>query len=132
MQSLYRLLRAIHDPNRPEIPAYFSRERTESFFEYAFRFRNPAELEKFHWHLLRFLNGNSTKILEFLQEKINEKPASAFFLHLVSLEIESLESFYKYGPRRNRLILRLKKAKRPLIPQHRLDDYLVELRFSKV
>lgn len=73
--------------------------------------------------LIRFLAGSSDGLLELLRGQLPQD-VSVFQRRLHEADLETLEEFYRFGPRRNRLLSERFGLGRRLIREEELDDLL--------
>lgn len=83
-------------------------------------------------HVHEFLEGRSDRLLyRFIEHSHREKLLEKFIGRLVLRDMETLRMFYEKGPERNRRMKKKLDLESHLIPQKKLDDYLVELAFRE-
>ncbi len=79
-----------------------------------------------------FLQGSSPELLFDIMEHVREMQLLETFIGKVILkDMEALKFFYDRCSRRNFEIIEALDLESPLIPQEKLDDYLVRLAFMK-
>ena len=82
--------------------------------------------------LQSFLRGESDRLLFKIMEHAQEHQLLEAFIGKVILkDMEALKFFYERCTRRNFEIIEALEIKSPLIPQEKLDDYLVKWAFFK-
>lgn len=81
-------------------------------------------------HIRQFLGGTSDRLLfEIADHARRNKLLEQFIGKLILKDMEALAGFFKRSAGRNRKIIRQLGLKSHIIPQEKLDDYLVELSF---
>lgn len=79
-----------------------------------------------------FLEGSSIELLFVIMEQVRELQLLETFIGKVIMkDMEALKFFYDRCSRRNFEIVKALDLRSPLIPQEKLDDYLVRLAFMK-
>lgn len=74
----------------------------------------------------KFLKGQSSRLMPYLSEKIlTNTTIPKFYYKLIQEDLEALQEFYEFGPKRNHKLRRQLKIKKHLILQEQMDDYLV-------
>ena len=127
--SLLRLLWAsLCGRNLPrfDYPSVLARRRVPE--EYLISVRALEAKERLSWEraVRRFLKGTSQKLLEKLTLQLLEIPNIPPFLYTwIQEDIQTLQSFYVFGPHRNLTLRRFHKISGNLIQQNEMDDLLV-------
>jgi hypothetical protein len=134
-QTLLRLLWTSQQSQPPpeeagarfEFPSSLTRRKVP--YAYSLRLAGAAtdaEARELATWIRRFLRGTSDALLPRLTSKLLENPAiPPFYYRAIQEDLERLQGFYSFGPGRNRSIRRELGIVEPLIPQERIDDYLV-------
>lgn len=91
-----------------------------------------ATAKKMAGHVHRFFEGSSNELLKQIADHASRhRLLEQFIGKLVLSDLEALSFFYDRSARRNRKIVQKLELDSHLIPQEKLDDYLVELAFAK-
>jgi excinuclease UvrABC nuclease subunit len=79
-----------------------------------------------------FLAGTSPQLLEFLKQALPiAQQISSFEAALQTRDLELLEGFYEWGPKRNHDLIQQQQLQSLQIPQNRLDDLLALSRAAR-
>jgi excinuclease UvrABC nuclease subunit len=109
---------------RRNIPYAYSVVMDRSFSE--------EKVELWHSHIRKFLGGHSKSLLQRLTDELLEhSEIPPFMYHFIQEDLETLSSFFKYGPNRNRRLRRFHGLKTNLLPQRELDDLLIKYRLRR-
>lgn len=124
-QALLRLLwSAIHAPETmAELPRPLLLARPPRDFEVALppHFPSVGELGQ---HLSDFFRGISCALRLWIESRLKEHH-STFHQQMRSADLETIQRFFDYGPRRNRALKEHHQLPHSLILQEQLDDLLV-------
>jgi hypothetical protein len=89
---------------------------------------NAAEQIALYRRMKRFFNGTSRSLLDSLITKFSAPDElSAFARHLIQSDLETVLEFYERCSKKNRRIKTKLELAEKLLPQDRVDDYLVLL-----
>ena len=75
-------------------------------------------------HLGNFFQGTSCELKPWLESRLRQTTCT-FFLQMHAVDLESMQRFFDYGPRRNRALKEHHALTDGLILQEQLDDLLV-------
>jgi excinuclease ABC subunit C len=131
-KALLRLLwRSFNDcRNGFELPSLLTNRKTLA--HYAFQFPETLSEEergKIHRNLKRFFNGTSKCFLDDLVERLlAREDLAAFVSESIQADLEEVVEFYEYCSRRNRQMKRQLQIEEDVIPQEKVDDFLVLLK----
>ena len=99
---------------------------------YTFKINEKIEAsfrQKWERHIQRFLTGCSRSLLVQLTETLlAQEKIPPFMYHFIQQDLETLGSFYQYGPRRTYRLRRFHRLETVLIAQEQIDDLLVTYR----
>jgi excinuclease ABC subunit C len=130
-KALLRLLwRSFNEcRNGFELPSLLTNRR--KLEHYSFQLPENLDSEerlKLYRNLKRFFNGTSKCFLDDLVSRLLERDdLAAFVSESIQADLEEVLEFYDHAARRNRRIKRELKLGEGLLPQDKLDDFLVML-----
>jgi len=127
--ALLRLLWAVaRQPAAPsDFPAGLLQENPPRSFTVPWPCAQNSRL-KLRSHLQQFLEGVSDELLSFFRSSLPDlKGLCAFLRALYEHDLQILAQFYERSPKRNRAFIIQHQLESHLIPQERLDDYLLIL-----
>ena len=71
-----------------------------------------------------FFRGTSCELRSWLESRLRQT-TSTFFLQMQAVDLDSIQRFFDYGPRRNKALKEHHQLADGLILQEQLDDLLV-------
>lgn len=124
--ALLRLLwSALHAPeNMAAYPRPLLLSRPPPVFELPLPHTVHALASELTQHLQDFFCGVSCELRYWLEARLNQS-ASVFYQQMQATDLESVQRFYDYGPRRNKALQEHHQLTGGLILQEQLDDLLV-------
>ena len=125
-QALLRLLwSAIHAPERmADYPRPLLLTRPPGYFELPLSPGGNSGASELAHHLSKFFWGASGELRNWLEARLRPNPC-VFQQRMRMTDLETIQRFYDYGPRRNRALKDHCQLSEGLILQEQLDDLLV-------
>jgi hypothetical protein len=125
-QALLRLLwSALYAPeNFTSYPRPLLLDRPPALFELHLPQQARHSALELTRHLGEFFRGTSCQLRNWLESRL-KGGASTFFQQMQAMDLESIQRFYDYGPRRNKALVEHHQLSEGLILQEQLDDLLV-------
>lgn len=131
--ALLRLLYAVeHDMERPfDFPGVLTSKLTPLRYILSAK-RGLTLTSSFRKAVQSYLDGSSLRLFELLVDDISQrnllnKPIG----RMVLTDLESMRKFYDYCTNRNYSLINILSLPNKPIPQHKLDDYLIQAAFRE-
>lgn len=117
-----------------DMPFDFPSSLMKNLTPLKYQLNHKSELlstSEIHSAISLFLNGESLEFIELLVEEANKRGLFEKYIgKLILKDCESLRRLYDYCLHRNNEMKQMQEITDRIIPQEKLDDYLIQLAFS--